>query len=408
MRTAIVLAAILGALGFVAGIVSFLLSPEFVSRHLSADGELSPFTQSWLLKYRATAGITALALLASGGLVWIRRARWGTWFESGALGLRRGLLALGSTALVLVVLEVALRLLETRRSVSPRGHDFAADAREFMEAVASQRNADGFRDDPFDRVRVAGERRILLIGDSFAFGFGILDREATLAANLERDLSRELPCDVFNAGVPGADTNRQLAVLDASMNRIDPDLVLIAWYVNDAESEEDKRTYVEQSRLIPLISDVLLRSSALWRLVEPALIELSIERGWKRSYVEHLRRLHDPPHGNAWTQRNAFIESIAIARRDGRHVAVVLFPQLERFDPYPLADVHAVVSAACTRASVPCLDLLTVLHTEDPPTLQVSALDHHLNERGSALAAAAITRFLRDTPDLLAARKTAR
>ena len=77
-----------------------------------------------------------------------------------------------------------------------------------------------------------GELRILLVGDSFAFGFYV-DDDATFASLLSRrsPLSR---VKVLNAGVPGYSSAQGLVYLRELLPRYRPHIVLIAFGTNDA------------------------------------------------------------------------------------------------------------------------------------------------------------------------------
>lgn len=375
---------------------SFAMRPDFVAARVSSDGSLQPYTLEWLATYRTIAIVGAVLIAGIGIASFAGAAGLGPAIARRGALLRKLGVAAVATGLALLGLEFTLRAVESRDDVVRERHDFEAAAREFMRRVQPQLNADGFRDDAFDRPRADGERRVLVIGDSFAFGFGIDDRSRTFPAALEAELSVTQPTDVFNAGVPGADCRRELDVLGATIDRVDPDLVLIAWYVNDAESNECKQEYVQQSRLIPLVSDVLLRHSALWRRLEPALVALCVRCGAKASYLDHLRRLHDVPSGAHWAQREAFTAMLERAGRDGRRVAVLLFPLVEAFDDHPLAEVHALLRTTCAQSGVPCCDLYVALCHETAESLQTSALDHHLNEKGCALAARAAASFIHE------------
>lgn len=397
---------IAGSAATLAIVVVGCLDPDFLARHVSVDGVLSDHTRTWLARYRGAVTIGAALSSIITVLAW--RARHSPSIQRLDAMIPRIALAMVATAVAVTGAEWVCRLVESERARASATRDAAAFARGFMKRIEAQLNADGFRDDPFDRPRAAGEARVLVIGDSFAFGFGVDDRASTFPARLEAELRAFAPVDVFNAAVPGADTARELEVARATIDRVDPDLVLIAWHVNDAESEADKRAYVEQSRALPLISDVLLRHSAAWRVIEPALVTFAIARGWKRSYVEQLRALHDPPTGTRWSQRHEF-ESLLDeslhdeAQRGGRRAAVVFFPLVEDFANYPLRDVHGVVARACEARGIATLDLLDVFVRESAESLQVDAFDHHLNPKGNALAAKAVAGFVRAS-DLLSKR----
>jgi lysophospholipase L1-like esterase len=78
--------------------------------------------------------------------------------------------------------------------------------------------------------------RILVLGDSLAWGFGVTDEE-TFAARLENLLTDAYPglyIQVLNAGVPGYGTADQLAFLQSRGAKLEPDLVIVQFLsVND-------------------------------------------------------------------------------------------------------------------------------------------------------------------------------
>jgi lysophospholipase L1-like esterase len=80
--------------------------------------------------------------------------------------------------------------------------------------------------------------RILVLGDSQAWGFGVTDEE-TFATRLETRLTDAYPefdIQVLNAGVPGYGTADQLAFLQSRGARLEPDLVIVQFLsVNDLQ-----------------------------------------------------------------------------------------------------------------------------------------------------------------------------
>jgi len=95
-------------------------------------------------------------------------------------------------------------------------------------AVTIRTNAAGLRDDPL-RPRAPGTRRVLALGDSFGFGHGVEAAQAYPARLEER-----LPgTEVVNAAVPGYGTLDALALLEAEVDRLAPDMVLLAVYVGN-------------------------------------------------------------------------------------------------------------------------------------------------------------------------------
>ena len=87
----------------------------------------------------------------------------------------------------------------------------------------------GLRDREYPYARTAGKQRILVLGDSFAWGFGV-GQEEMFAKVLERMLG---DVEVINAGVSGYGTDQELLWYKAEGVRYNPDLVIIDVCGND-------------------------------------------------------------------------------------------------------------------------------------------------------------------------------
>ena len=153
-------------------------------------------------------------------------------------------LALGATALAFGALEIALRVFDVRsasyhaiggftvydpelgwrlapsREVTFRGAHFA---------VHVSQNAEGLRDRHYGYAREPGRSRILVLGDSFVWCWGV-----ELADCFTERLEAALPAtDVVNAGVPAWSTAQELLFYEREGRRYAPDLVLLVFVAND-------------------------------------------------------------------------------------------------------------------------------------------------------------------------------
>jgi hypothetical protein len=95
-------------------------------------------------------------------------------------------------------------------------------------------NEEGLRDEtahPTPRAR--GSRRLLVLGDSFAFGAGN-EYDRIWPVLLEQELRRRgHGVDVVKAGVSAYDTAKELIYLERLFPRYEPDVVLVAFLPND-------------------------------------------------------------------------------------------------------------------------------------------------------------------------------
>jgi lysophospholipase L1-like esterase len=103
-------------------------------------------------------------------------------------------------------------------------------------------NSLGFRGPEPASPKPPGRFRVVAIGDSVTFGFGVNDGD-TFCAQTELLLRSKVPSldlDVVNIAVPGYDTRQEVALLRRSLARLEPNLVLVGLYSNDIpDSLED-------------------------------------------------------------------------------------------------------------------------------------------------------------------------
>ena len=96
--------------------------------------------------------------------------------------------------------------------------------------VAVRINSRGYRGREYPWNRPAGFR-ILGLGDSFAFGFGV-EEDDTYLARLERALT-DRQVEVINAGLAGMGPDNEVRLLAADGQGLRPDLVLLGFFVGN-------------------------------------------------------------------------------------------------------------------------------------------------------------------------------
>ncbi|MBK8097228.1 MAG: SGNH/GDSL hydrolase family protein [Planctomycetes bacterium] len=101
-------------------------------------------------------------------------------------------------------------------------------------------NALGFRGPEIAVPKPAGTFRIVVLGDSVAFGWGV-DDEVTFLRRLERELNARggTRIEVVNTGHNMYDSMQQAALLRDEGMALQPDLVLLVYVVNDIEPTRD-------------------------------------------------------------------------------------------------------------------------------------------------------------------------
>lgn len=217
--------------------------------------------------------------------------------------------------------------------------------------------------------------RIMMLGDSVTFGFGVAQHE-TAAAQLETLLTAagtQRRFEVLNAGVGNYNTAMEVAAYLKSGRALNPDLVVLNFFVNDAEPTPVPRGNVlTRSSLAAVYFNNRVDSVARWTNGAP---------GWEQYYAG----LFDEQQPG-WQKARAAIAALKQAcDSDGRQLVIVNYPDLHQTKPYPLEAITRRVQDTAAQLSVPFLDLTPdVTAQDDASLLWVNGGDPHPNGQTNA------------------------
>ncbi len=94
-------------------------------------------------------------------------------------------------------------------------------------------NSKGLRDREYPYEKPAGTRRILVLGDSYTWGYGVSDSDLYTEV-LERELNQAGPkCEVLNAGVSGWGTDQEYLYFREEGRKYSADVVVLMFFFND-------------------------------------------------------------------------------------------------------------------------------------------------------------------------------
>lgn len=328
---------------------------------------------------------------------------------------KRLLLLLFTAAVVLLAAEGAARLLlppVTRGNITPvppslitlstvpdvpfllkpnaeAVHEFVTDPRGYFDPGARltyRTNSLGFRGPDTTRDKPEGTFRIIGIGDSFTFGSGVRNEDTFLSV-LQRKLDES--CEVLNLGIIGYSTIHEVALLERIGVTLDPDLVVICFFLNDTGAGTTHEVFN-----VDLGPDELPFLQKHSRLADHIVAYMD-----KRTAIQELVRKYHEGFEDDWKKWIAAQEALKKARKlaaeNGFNLAVMVFPILWNLDSdYPFADIHRKVSAFLQSIGVPVLDLYPAFSGYQGPDLWVHPKNQHPNEQGHALAGEALFRFL--------------
>ena len=310
-------------------------------------------------------------------------------------------LLLGTIGLFLLLAEGAVRLLGAARA-RPTGYAPVNTNRRAMRP----RNAAGYRDHERTPAKPPGVRRVVSLGDSFAWGASV-EFDDAYPQRLERGLNRRRaePWQVVNLALPGMNTVDHAAQLEQEGIAYAPDLVLLGYVLNDSEdaqaAEARRAADWESAPAGPRLGP--LDRSALFRMVHTRLWAT----GENRRRVSGYRSMYADDAPGWIAARNALRSMGALCRTRGVPLVVAVFPLFGNplDERYPFPEVHRKVEDAAAEAGAKVVDLRPAYRDLRWELLVVDgANDEHPNEIAHRIAAHVILRALDDVLPGSAAR----
>lgn len=138
-------------------------------------------------------------------------------------------------------------------------------------------NAEGLRDKEYPEARVPGLCRMVVVGDSFTWGFGV-ERNEIWHELLE---ARHPDWEIVNAGVAGYATDQELLYLEERGLALRPDVVLLLFHPNDLLENSERHTSGYYKPYFELGPDGRL-----------ALRQVPVPRGSHEQRLERWLRFH--------------------------------------------------------------------------------------------------------------------
>jgi lysophospholipase L1-like esterase len=269
-------------------------------------------------------------------------------------------------------------------------HRHRPGARAFLMGVDVNINSLGFRDREIAAAKPAGVYRIVALGDSTTFGWGV-PFEQTYPKVLEARLNAHplIPdCrkyEVINTGIGNYNTAQEVAAFKERVLRPHPDLVMIGWYINDAEPTPRPS------------NNWLAYHSYGYVWLTSNLDALTRNVGASGSYRDYYERLYLPTQPGWAKCQAAFAELAALCRQRGIPLDILLIPELHTLSGnYEFTKIHDLIRDIGKSNAVPVLDLIEAFPPDgDPRQFWVCPEDAHPNGRANERMAARIDEFLR-------------
>lgn len=251
-------------------------------------------------------------------------------------------------------------------------------------------NADGMRDDPVRSDHPPDLLRIAVLGDSTTFGLGVA-YEHTYTKLLEERLNAagtSWQYEVLNFGVSGYSTADEAAVLKGKAMRYDPDLVIVAYNLNDpdAERRQPLHRFFGQTHW--------WQNTHLWRKLDDRRFAHAVK---SLGAGDLFRYAHVPGRKNWQSVERGMASMAETVRAAGVPLLLVIFPS-GRVGPdperYRYRDLHRQVAAEAQKNGFKVLDLTPAYARLDRNGLNYLLPDMHPDVRGHGVAAEALANYL--------------
>ena len=249
----------------------------------------------------------------------------------------------------------------------------------FLMGAPVSINSHGLRDREYSEAKPPGVYRIVMLGDSTTFGWGVTE-EQTVAKILERELNKagNRRFEVLNAGVGNYGTVQEYNHYLTYDRAFHPDLVILEYFINDAEP-------VPVERNTALIRRSYLLAFTISRL--DAMLRLAGARPNREAYYAGLYQ-DDRPGFQAAKQ--ALAQLADATKGDGAQLLVAILPELHEINErYPYEREEQKMEAVLAARQVPVMHLIEGLRGHGPESsLWVTPDDDHPNGKANALIAA--------------------
>jgi len=264
------------------------------------------------------------------------------------------------------------------------GHEHQANASARLMGVDVSINRNKLRDNDIAFEREKNVLRILMLGDSLTFGWGVKIEE-TVSKRLERQLNETgIASEVINTGVGNYNTSMEVAYFLNEGHKYKPDIVVLNYFINDAEP-----TPTYSNGWLARHSFAYVNLSARWDIL---LRQLAVRPGWLKYYS----KLYDENSPGRMATVKSIDALVDYSRENGIKLIFVNYPELRNLNDYPFSDVQNFVAAAAKKAKAPYVSLLETVKGLDEAKLWVSPDDSHPNGYANQLFVAPILAAVKD------------
>jgi len=271
-------------------------------------------------------------------------------------------------------------------SANPRiGHVHRPNKKSHLMNVDVSINSDGLRDKEYPVAR-NGQYRMIFLGDSLTFGWGV-GQDDTFDNVLEVEFTKRQPTEILNFGAGNYNTEQEVNLFLEKGLKYNPDKVVVFYFINDAEPTPKKSrwSFLENSQLI---SFYWSRFHVVKNRFFPA-----------GSYKQYYSRLYADDQPGLVGVKNSFLLLKETCKRHKIALQVVLLPELHNVVNYPFSEEYGKIETFLKQNQISYMNVLPAFKDySDPVQLWVSLDDAHPNKLAHSIIAKEVLNFIAPQP----------
>ncbi len=261
------------------------------------------------------------------------------------------------------------------------GHEHLKNQQATLQSVLLRTNEWGLRGGPVSQT--PAPRRILALGSSITFGWGVKEEE-TMTSLLENKLkSAGEEVEFLNAGIGNYNSARYVERFLTRLEDLHPTDILVHYFLRDAETLEagGGNWFLKNSQV----------AVTLWM----ALNQMKQKTG---GLEEHYRKVYEPNAPGRVEMEKALARLARYAREKKIKLYLAMTPDVHDLINYPFASIHEEMKKVAEREGYEYVDLLPALR--GIPSSEIWSLpnDPHPNALGHRKMAEALFPVMHNNP----------
>lgn len=261
------------------------------------------------------------------------------------------------------------------------GHVHKPNTSARLMGVDVRINSDGFRDKEYSVSR-NNKYRIIIIGDSLTFGWGVEEKN-TFASILEREINKKYPVEIINLGAGNYNTEQEVNLFIEKGLKYKPDKVVVFYFINDAEvtPQKSKLWFLGYSQLL----------SFYW-----SRINILIDKYFPdQSYKNYYSNLYKEDQKGWLTAQESFLKLKNVCLENNMELQVVLLPELHDVNNEIFNAEYSTVAEFLEKSRIDYLNLANLFAGHNNPIdFWVSYDDAHPNAKAHKKIAEASLGFI--------------